>query len=349
MKSFTSASFKPSFLLTVLYFGMVYGFAACLPLAAENNGNGIGAIDDSLVIHSVYFYRQISVQYDSMVAACLWGEMVATQNGQDTLTIQPSPYVAPPGDDGQAYDISTSAKSRTFYVTTSSELSIFRALLTKRISKSVPYFLPDTCTWTLELWSATQDVKLATLDSVGFYPGLSPNTNNVPESFGAINTAGGNFDRLQFQLEDYLIPGSGSDSVYLRYRVAHSGTQEADKCNLYDQDLVNAKFSEDLSYEKSSIGAASVDKARDFKITLSPNPASSWSRLYIGPRQPETVTVNLADEQGKLIKRIWSGQSGSHTQVVTVHVADVPSGHYFLLVRGGISGHTSTHRLSVVH
>jgi hypothetical protein len=286
---------------------------------------------DTLIVTRIYEYRTISTMYDSVVLACTYGEICIP--GEDTVMVQMAGWRDLPGQDTSAAGVYGLAKTRPFWASPSVQLSLYRYLSMQPVDLNAPLFIPDTCSWIVELRSATTDALIAVLDSVGYCPQRCGNVNDYPVSFGTSNTAGNSFDMLHFDLSYYITEAS-SDSCYLRFNICIRNEAQTDFCNMYDTWRPNSKFSEDVqssgNNQKRSLQqtGSPIDH-----ISVFPSPANADSRLHVVTRTKTYVTIEVYNSLGALVKEVYRGFTGAGTNIFPIGPALPASGAYTISVK----------------
>ncbi len=192
------------------------------------------------VPYPFYFYRIISARYDSIVVYCVYGEICLPN--RDSLQVTFKNKYPSPGLDTTAEAIYALSKTNPFPVNDTTELSVWRQLPIRRLNMSLPYTLPDTVAWIMELRNADDDALLAVLDSAGFLAGRGADSTEYPAMFGLANQCCWSYDLLHYFLKDYNI--TSVDSAYLQFRIRVFG--DNDDCNVYDDYTYGYKFSNDF-------------------------------------------------------------------------------------------------------
>jgi hypothetical protein len=284
---------------------------------------------DTLIIRSVYQYRTISTMYDSVVLSCMYGEICVP--GNDTLMIPLSNNYRDPGIDTSDAGIYSLARTSKFWACPGKHLSMFRFLALQPLDLTKPLFVPDTCSWVIELRRVSTDELVVVLDSVGFCRQRCDSSTAFPVSFGTSNSAGNSYDMLNYDLSDYFTEAT-SDSVYMQFRIRVWNAAQSAFCNMLDHKNINAKFSEDVvsSSPKSAEAPMHGSIAR---LYVFPTPMSLHSRVGIVVQTESYLRLELYDPLGKRIRELYSGMKGAGTHILPIGSPLPSSGVYSISVK----------------
>lgn len=292
-------------------------------------------VEDTIIMQSIYYYRNVYTMYDSVVAGCIYGEVcLLPDEGQgetDSLTIQWGDLFRGQGIDTSAAFIHSLSKSQPFAISSNSTMSLFRAVVMDYADTSSSYTLPDTTTWSLELWNYHTDAKIATIDSVGICKAINIPKSDFPETYGLLNEDWG-FETFNIYLGNYA---GITDSAYLRIVIRNFMVGQDQYCNLHDVGRVNSKFSESIPLSKRSIPYASASKDIDpIIIEVFPNPVKSeFFSTRLDLTSGRTLDIGLYTVTGQLVKTLYRGSLRKGPNIITSPSEEIPSGSYFVLVK----------------
>jgi hypothetical protein len=132
-----------------------------------------------------HIYRTLYTRYDSIIVQCMYGEMhllpVEQGEGKDRIQWQ---HDLRGGVDTTEYELYLISQSKPFRITDSTYLSFFRMISTQHYDHDLPYAIPDTTIWTMELWKTSPTEKLATIDSCGLAKAPFVASDKFPDKFG---------------------------------------------------------------------------------------------------------------------------------------------------------------------
>ena len=285
---------------------------------------------DTLIIRSVYQYRTISTMYDSVVLCCTYGEICLP--GLDSLMVPLSGFRGLPGIDTSDVGIFSLARTLPFWASPGKHLSVFRHLALQPLDLAKPLFVPDTCSWIIEMHDASTGALIAVLDSVGFCRQRCNSTDDFPVSFGTSNSSGNSYDLLNYDLSDYFTEAT-EDSVYLQFNIRVLNAAQSAYCNMYDHKLINAKFSEDVETSGQSKALALPTQSPIVRMYVFPSPMTFHSRVGIVVRTSSFLRVEIYNALGVKIRELYSGTKGVGTHVFPIGLTLPSSGMYTISVK----------------
>ena len=208
----------------------------------EESSKNISTMDPGVTAPSVYQYRMLSAQFDSVALSCMYGESFVT-NGETRL-LEYEHWNAYPGLDSTSDHLYSLSRTKAVRVTPTSTFSIWRGLTMS--SNDRPYNIPERCAWIMSLHDARTGNRIAVLDSCGYFEGKGKDNKVFPNTFGMKNNRGNSYDQLTFRMND-LVPKE-IDSVFITYRVQAFRSANKSIYKIYDDEGRGGKFSESFAF-----------------------------------------------------------------------------------------------------
>ncbi|MEO5674983.1 MAG: T9SS type A sorting domain-containing protein [Chitinophagales bacterium] len=79
-----------------------------------------------------------------------------------------------------------------------------------------------------------------------------------------------------------------------------------------------------------------ADNFDNLKVTcVTPNPASGVTNILYGLKEASSVTINLFDLQGRMVRQLYNGNDGAGSFVRNINLGNINSGTYFVSVKAG--------------
>ncbi len=288
--------------------------------------------DDDRIVRRIYKYHNIASRYDSVVVGCMFGEMFIPNYGgnNDSLQIEWVNRFPMPGRDTSASYINQNSKSKAFNITDTTSLTLFRMIYMKFLDASAHYSLTDTTVWTMELWNAYTNTKIATIDSVGICRAINLSPSQFPKTFGHYDSRA--YEVITISLSSYA---SAADSAYLYLKVKSWDTNQEAYCTIYDDYTVNTKFSETIGLQKRN-ATANRDIQKGMELSSFPNPfGSSGTFIKLSLPQEQYVELNLYSIDGKLIDRLIASNRHPGIYIIPYRLSNSAAGVYYLTASGG--------------
>ena len=270
-----------------------------------------------------FYYRQLRYVYDSSAISGWCGEMLLYQSNVSELGL-----AGPAGDilDTTAAFVNTEPMTQVFTLSDSTRLRLYRAILTHTDdSLAFNYFLPDTCSWTIELCNALDGNRIVTLDSLGAYPVTSG--LEYPSLFG--------FQPLETTLEFNLgyVHAQGIDSCYLLFKTYREGSGSPSLL-FADADLDWSVSSIFHSGQPKTRGTVSHTQKDESDIGVYPNPFSSSALITLFSKNESIASIRVFDINGRLIRTIHDGRIPKGASGYPLNVGgDLKPGRYTIVVR----------------
>jgi len=313
-------------IITIAVFGF---FSKALPLAIRGDSSMKNvSTEDSTIITNVYYYRSLVSMYDSVIVGCMYGEMclLPNQATPDSTMIQWKNFYDAPGIDTSAATLFSLSGSKSFVLTDSSTLSLFRMIYMGYRNPSLPYSVPDSTCWTLELWNASSATKIATIDSVGICRATCIESSEFPNTFGLYNSSN-SYEKITIALGGYA---AQADTVFLKFGIRNWLSGQDRFCNLNDGQSINTKFTESHSLQK---GSSRQSIPTNISLTLFPNPARTMSgSAMVKVTLPSERYIELAlfSSIGTKVKTIYAGIRPAGANIIPIDYHALSSGTYFL-------------------
>lgn len=288
---------------------------------------------DTVVVTNIYRYRSIAVRYDSVTAACMFGEMFIIGNGSDSLQINWPETFTIPGLDTSATFIN-SLRSKSFAFNTTDMLSYFRMIYMTFLDTTSNYTLPDTTAWIVELRDTQNGNLISVLDSIGICRAINYDRSTFPPTYGFTGEKG--YELIEIPLETI---SSQTDSVYIVIRIKNMNTSNDPYCGISDDRTVNTKFTEDFHLLAKKSDRSTDRLPEKIDVQTFPNPVRSTAFIKIGLSERMNLTVTLFNNEGKEVKRLFRGFRDEGNFYLSLPINSLPSGQYWVNVTsdGGVS------------
>lgn len=302
----------------------------------------LGLQTDTMVVHTPYWYRTLSADYDSVTALCTFGEMFVVHANGDS-TIIGFNNLSPQEDYTTTLDsLNYFQTSEPMLLSNTDNISMFRSMGYQHMSDiQQDLGLPDTITWVSHVVKVDGDVWLGTIDSVCM---MKKDTGMFlfPEFSGTTGTA--SWDVLSIPAQ--TIPGATTgDSVYIRLTMTLSG--DAVHYFYSDHWRLNAKFSEHMNLGKKSGGTPSA-LITSFSVIAYPNPAVDHIMVDIDAVEPSSGVLSLVTIDGRNVATIRTSTLEKGTNRILYSLpSNMAAGAYYLLLMNNDGAVLGKHKLLV--
>lgn len=266
--------------------------------------------------------------YDSIILGCKYGE-ICLPSDDSAWVIPNESFGGDSGSDTTATAIGELSRTSPFPIHAQSQLSFFRMLTMVEMDTLHAHTIADTCTFTLELREFGSDTWIATLDSVGYLPGVI-STYSSPPVFGIQSTTGLCIDQHLIELGSYA---DVADTVYLVWKVRISSSGQEQFCNINDTHGIPTKISDFFQpIYKATSGPSTVNPVSD--MVLYPNPSSGdfWAKVVL--QQKASCILSVYSLDGKHIGRVFSGPFNTGASLIPVQLRHLAPGTYLAKITG---------------
>lgn len=285
---------------------------------------------DTIEVHQQYWYRDISVDYDSVTAICTYGEIFLAQDSEDSTLIlfQNVAGVTENEYVGALDSVNSKCRTEAFSLGSLDHITFFRSMSYMYTSPTqLDLGLPDTITWVATLRSQQSDEWLGTLDSVCI---MRKDTGmfTFPEFSGTLGEE--SWDLLSIAAGDF--PEALNEDVYISIEMSATGL--GDRYFYSDFLSLNAKFS-DNNFMPKIPGGASETTANTFTLEAYPNPSSGLIYVDIKATESTSLQLQIFSVDGRQIDVVRPRDLFTGTNRIVYRLPNsAPAGTYFLaLVR----------------
>jgi len=280
--------------------------------------------------YQTYSYRSLYTRYDSIIVGCMYGEICLPPQTQadDTTWIEWKNDLID-GVDSSEDSLCMVSHSKPFIINSSTSLSFFRMILTKHFNYDIPYAIPDTTAWTMELWKNYPKTKLATIDSCGIVEAPFVASDAFPAKFGY--GASDEYHIVSVFLGDYA---AQADTVFVVFKIRNWAPPASYVATVKDDFSEEVPFSSTLSIPKSQ-GEQDAAVPGITGLDVYPNPITSdvASARLLAVRTG-TYKVQLTDPLGRNVKQYYLEVRNQGKHEILMKLNEVKSGVYFLRVLG---------------
>ncbi|MBL0174249.1 MAG: hypothetical protein IPP94_03110 [Ignavibacteria bacterium] len=320
-------------ILSIVAVGLFMGVHGSFDGGIERKSARMAATD-TLEYLRAYDYRTLSMAFDSCVVTCQFGEICLPD--QDSLAIRFTEYFEEyHGTNDTIPDINAAARTMPFAVGGPTQMSVWRCLIVQRPDSAVPYIIPNACAWTLRVHDAATGSWLATLDSAGFDAGRGAYADQFPGCFGLMNEDSLSFEMLVFDVHAFV--PEGVDSVFLSFAMPNLGGAPA-MGNILDFTLLDQKESDATFAAHMSKRPRAGRQSPAMAMTVCPNPISGRARCSLIHDTPLRFDLSLFATNGERVRRIFTGEKPTGTNIFPVDASGLPSGAYLLVCRDEAGG-----------
>ncbi len=275
-----------------------------------------------------YSYRSLYTRYDSIIVGCMYGELCIPPQAQaeDTTWIEWKNDLQD-GVDSSEDSLFLVSHSKPFQITDSTSLSFFRMILTKHYDYSIPYSIPDTTVWTMELWRTRPKEKLATIDSCGIAKATFVASDAFPDKFGYGATD--EYHIVSVFLGDYA---SQAESVFIVFKIRNWAASASYVATMKDDNTEEVPYSSTISIPKLP-GTPDAVLPGITKLEVFPNPVTTdFASIRIMSAKAGAYRLVLTDPLGRNIKRydLEVRDQGKHD--ILMKLTETKSGVYLLRI-----------------